>query len=371
MNKKRNQTFVYLYVLAILMVIDDHCGTRIGFLSGIFPYNSFYMPLFVFASGYFYRPGRLWDAIEHKTKKFAIPFIIYDAVMILLALIIDSIFNTRWSRSVSLKTILRMLAGHPTTTLNGAAWFVMMLFWVSIGYCIIRAVFFESRLNDYLLTAIFILCGFVSLYICILLPVDEREVLKVIRGLCKIAFYIQFYHLGYMFNRYGESLLNRLKKRDVCLFCVAVNVFLIMIYGDQINFYETEGMESFHSVVLPLITSVTGILFYYEVMSFLSGKIGERKELSFIGRNTFVIMEVHLLFVNIPNFYVYHAIVHGSSKYNDFPVDQFVNNTWVRYSPNTKLAGFFCGVIGSLIIAYLLERAKRLYQKSLPSGHSM
>ena len=106
-------------------------------------------------------------------------------------------------------------------------------------------------------------------------------------------------------------------------------------------------------------------------MSFLSGKIGERKELSFIGRNTFVIMEVHLLFVNIPNFYVYHAIVHGSSRYNDFPIDQFVNNTWVRYSPNTRLAGFFCGVIGSLMIAYLLERAKRLYQKSLPSGHSM
>lgn len=53
-SKPRNQTFNYLYAMAILMVIDDHCSTRIGLLSSIFPYNSFYMPLFVFASGYFF-----------------------------------------------------------------------------------------------------------------------------------------------------------------------------------------------------------------------------------------------------------------------------------------------------------------------------
>ena len=56
LNKRqtRNQTFQYLEALAIIMVIDDHVGTRIGFLSSIFPYNSFYMPLLVFISGYFY-----------------------------------------------------------------------------------------------------------------------------------------------------------------------------------------------------------------------------------------------------------------------------------------------------------------------------
>lgn len=53
--KKRNQVFNFLEALAIIMVIDDHMSTRIGILSSIFPYNSFYMPLFVFISGYFYR----------------------------------------------------------------------------------------------------------------------------------------------------------------------------------------------------------------------------------------------------------------------------------------------------------------------------
>lgn len=48
----RNQTFQWVEALAILMVLDDHMSTRIGILSSIFPYNSFYMPMFVFISGY-------------------------------------------------------------------------------------------------------------------------------------------------------------------------------------------------------------------------------------------------------------------------------------------------------------------------------
>ena len=61
--KKRNQVFNFLEALAIIMVIDDHMSTRIGILSSIFPYNSFYMPLFVFISGYFYREQKIGVSI--------------------------------------------------------------------------------------------------------------------------------------------------------------------------------------------------------------------------------------------------------------------------------------------------------------------
>lgn len=51
-KNKRNQTFQYLEALIILMVIDDHVSTRIGILSSVFPYNSFYMPFLVFTPVY-------------------------------------------------------------------------------------------------------------------------------------------------------------------------------------------------------------------------------------------------------------------------------------------------------------------------------
>lgn len=56
--KSRNQTFQWLEALAIIMVIDDHVSTRVGILSSVFPYNSFYMPMLVFISGYFFKRQR-------------------------------------------------------------------------------------------------------------------------------------------------------------------------------------------------------------------------------------------------------------------------------------------------------------------------
>lgn len=53
--RARNQTFQWLEALAIIMVIDDHVGTGVGFLSSIFPYDSFFMPMLVFVSGYFFK----------------------------------------------------------------------------------------------------------------------------------------------------------------------------------------------------------------------------------------------------------------------------------------------------------------------------
>ena len=54
-DRHRNVTFSCLEAIAIIMVIDDHTGRHIDILSNVFPYNSFYMPLFVFISGYFYK----------------------------------------------------------------------------------------------------------------------------------------------------------------------------------------------------------------------------------------------------------------------------------------------------------------------------
>lgn len=56
--------------------------------------------------------------------------------------------------------------------------------------------------------------------------------------------------------------------------CVGVNVLLICMVGDYINFYATAGMGSFHSSILPIVTSFTGSLFWYKVMQYLSEKLG-------------------------------------------------------------------------------------------------
>lgn len=353
--KGRNQTFNFLYVMAIIMVIDDHCSTRIGFLSSIFPYNSFYMPLFVFASGYFFHIGGVFTVLKHKTKKMLLPYLLWNVAAMALAWVLDRVTGVNWVKMPTLRTVGYMLFNQSPTSLNGAAWFVLMLFWTSVSYNLLRNVLKPGKRNDLLLTLVLMAAGFAAVQLCVQ-GYSEKNGLWLF--ILKITFYIQFYHYGYMFRCYAERWIQRRKRLAVCGACVGVNVVLWLVFGDKINFYSTAQMASFSVWYLPLVTSVTGILFYYEVMDFLAGRIGRNRVTDFISRNTFTIMETHLLFLNIPNFYAYFQALGGNETFADFPVERFINSAWVRYSGNTRMIGFFCGVLGSLAVAFALEKIR-------------
>lgn len=359
-TKERNQTFNYLYVMAIIMVIDDHCSTRIGFLSSIFPYNSFYMPLFVFVSGYFFRRTALWESLKHKSRKLLLPYILWNMTAWLTAAVIDRCVGTSWAPPFSVKLIIKTFIYSSPTSLNGAAWFLIMLFWVSVGYNVIRLIVHQTKINDIVLTVLFAVLGFASVYLCTKGYYNNGIVMVF---LLKISFYIQFYHYGYMFKLYAESLVKRFNRFAVCSLCVIINVLLILKFGNKISFVATSEMGSFYYWYLPLITSATGILFYYELMSFLSEKIGKTKITDVISRNTLIILETHLFFVNIPNIYCYLKHVADESLYADFPVERFLSGAWLRYSTNSRLAGFFFGLAGSLAVVFIWEKIKSLYNK--------
>ena len=164
---QRNQTFNYLYVMAIIMVIDDHCNTRIGFLSSIFPYNSFYMPLFVFASGYFFKLGGVFDVLKHKTQRLLVPYLFWSVAAMMVAFLLDRLIGVDWVSIPTLNTFWYILWNESPTSLNGASWFVNMLFWVSVCYNAIRNFLKPDEKNDILLTVFLIIAGFVTVELCI------------------------------------------------------------------------------------------------------------------------------------------------------------------------------------------------------------
>ncbi len=62
-----------------------------------------------------------------------------------------------------------------------------------------------------------------------------------------------------------------------------------------------------------MLSSTDNIYFRNSILlydyNFLTEKIGKRCLIDFIAENTFTIREIHLLFVNIPNFYVFFHIM--------------------------------------------------------------
>ena len=353
---ERNIIFNLLYTMAIIMVIDDHMNTRIGLLSSVFPYNSFYMPLFVFISGYFYKNRGIIDNIKHKTKKLLIPYLIWNVVAIIIAFLLDHILGIDWLKRMSLYDFFHtsFIIGPPTS-LNGPSWFVIMLFWVQIVYNIIHSKIKTNKIIDVIFTVFYMALGFASLQLCMkgYNKVSDYALLGL-----KISFYIQFFHYGQMFKKYIEKRILKSNKIIIGGLCIFINVILLCIYGKKITFIATSNMNSFYYWWLPLITSITGIIFYYLIMEYVSRKIKKSAIVDFISRNTFVILETHLLFVNIPNIYVYLCKINGSMKYSDFNIELFRKTAWLRYNYNTTLIGFFCGLIGSLCVAYFIEKIK-------------
>ena len=64
--------FKIIYTISMLSVIADHCRGKgsIEFnIQGWFPYSSYHMPLFMFASGYFFKRKNCGKCMQLYNKK--------------------------------------------------------------------------------------------------------------------------------------------------------------------------------------------------------------------------------------------------------------------------------------------------------------
>lgn len=76
-RNKSNKKFMVLSAIGILMVVDHHTFTALNLFGDYIPYNSFFMPMFVFISGYFNKVDtstRLLPYIGKKIRTLLLPF---------------------------------------------------------------------------------------------------------------------------------------------------------------------------------------------------------------------------------------------------------------------------------------------------------
>ena len=119
----------------------------------------------------------------------------------------------------------------------------------------------------------------------------------IIVFILRTMWYCQFYHMGKMFHKYWEAIIEIMRTLVVALLCVFLNVILICFFGEDINFTATSAMGNFHSYWLPLITSITGTLFWYKTARYVSARIGRIPIIDFVAGNTFTIMACRMIFI--------------------------------------------------------------------------
>lgn len=357
---KSNKAFMILSALGILFVVDAHSGVGIGFFSSVFPYDSFFMPMFMFISGYFWKEQTaaswtgLYADLKKKFGKLMVPYLAWAGFYALVLLAVNSL-GMGWPRPSLREFVYSLLTDGTTFSLNGAAWFVPTLFFVTAAYSVLRRLL-GHRWNDTAAMLVFAVVG------CITVALTKRPGGVYVKALhlYKLGFFIQFFQLGQFFKHRLEKWFDSANTLGLCLTLAAVNLLLLGVYGD-ISFGRCAVMSDFASdnPLLPLITSVTGTFFWLKIAKRLSPVLGDSPMVNYISGNTFFIMMHHVLFLNVFSAILWSGKGLGIPVLSAFDAAAFRADPWYRYVPNDWLgaAYFLFGISAAVLACKLWDRA--------------
>ena len=301
--KQRDEQFTILSALAMLLVILGHINWDILGKSPLLPYYSYHVMIFVFISGYFFKPeatDKMLEYIWRKFKKLMVPYFIWNAVYGLLAWGLRFLeFEIGGDFNLYNLFLAPFMGGHQFM-FNAAAWFVPALFLFEVVNIIIVKVLKILHFdNEYILAAVYIFAG--VLVVALAMRGSVYDYYKIPGRMMMMA---PAFALGRLYKI-------KIKQYDtmpsVIYIPVVVLLSFVMVRTHPGLNYSAVWVTGFTSTVFtPIVTMILGIAFWlriskllYMLLSKIGGEV--RRFVLRMGSNTYAIMMHQLLgffFVN-------------------------------------------------------------------------
>lgn len=360
MNTKMN----ILKGLGIILVVAGHTGG--GHFFHWFPVYSYHMPLFLFISGYFYKPEaekNISQFVTDKTAKLLFPYYGWNLFYGLLVslLLYYKVVNFGGSLSFHNLIIEPWFTGYQYI-FNLAGWFVLMLFCVFAFYIVSRKILTKIIASDFLLTLIYVGMAMLGLYLS--QQGLNRGISLVIN---RTIFGLFFFHLGYLYRIKIEKYDN-----------ISFIRLIMLVFFQGLLIYMTPNLEfvmvsmSFGkdpNIITPLLSSLTGIYLFLQIAAMIDKATnGHEVVLTLFGKNTWSIM-IHQFFAFwIVNIVLATSMQLGFSSVSGFNMALFRSDITYRYLLMEEvgfliypLAGLFIPIAISRTFTILLETVR--YQK--------
>ena len=373
MKSKSNKKFMLLSAIGIFMVVDLHTFTCFNFLVDYIPYNSFFMPMFVFISGYFNKVDsstKLLPYAGKKVKTLLLPYVIICAIVFAAQWLIG-LFKTGEMPSYPSGYLMYMLErivteGTPFALVT-PMWFVISLFVSLIIYAVLKKILYKIW-NSYVMFAIFAALHLLAVYLA---KTVEPDSLNSFLLPLKVLFFLPFIELGIIYREKLEGKHAGLTGGYKILLLAGLLIFntirtnyLPVPY--DVAFDSIDDMSGFTSpyIVTPLISSLVGILFYLTLVDLIGKPVYESRFVNYMSCNTFWIMGLHILFFNILNCLLM-AINEYITELPYFDVDYFRESEWYYWeiSPNIKILYVMIGILGPLGFKWLIDRISLLLNR--------
>jgi len=376
-RSKSNKKFMVLSAIGIFMVVDHHTFTALNLFGDFIPYNSFFMPMFVFISGYFNKVDsdtKLLPYTWKKIKTLLFPYIGISALVLVIQLLMNW-FKTGAFEPLPSGYLLYMLervvtSGSPFAIVT-PMWFVITLFALLLVYAILKKLLGKIW-NSYVMFAVFVVLHLVVVYLARTLAPESIHWFLVP---LKIMFFLPFLELGIIYRDHLEKKHASLAggwKIGILFALLIFNMIRTMYLPTayDVAFDSIDELSGFTSpiIVTPLVSSFVGILFWLTIADLIEKPVAESKFINYMSCNTFWIMGLHITFYNLFNC-VLMLICKVIAPLPYFSVETFQETEWYFWeiSPNVKLAYLVIGILGPLGVKWIYDSVCGLVGKIISS----
>jgi len=361
--KKINYQFKILSALAMLFVVCGHTGCTTLTLCGLFSYDSFHMPLFLFISGYFFSAASLNTAVFAKDgyfvkqiKRLFLPWLLWNLVYGLVVTFLRNTepFNFTMGMDISLEAFYRLFTIGNSFELNAASWFLLTLFIIKVVYWSWKKCIYLANIKISEEITLF-LCFAGAVGAILLSQCELNFDFKIL--LIRVFYLLFWYEAGYYYKVKLEAY--DIKKNTIYFTCCLMIQFLLLIITKGAS---SSGVYSASYPFNPIITilfAANGIAFWLRVSRILTPVLEKSKAILFLANHTFSVMMHHGFFLKIYNglFFLLYKYTTFCSNFNP---EKFRSSVWWMYWPFGKQVftniDVIVGVVGPCLMIYLYEK---------------
>ena len=364
---KSNKKFMILSAIGIFMVVDSHTFTCFNILGNFMPYNSFFMPMFVFISGYFNKVDsstKLWPYFIKKVRSLLVPYTGISLAVFGIQQLINWIKlgdeMTPVPQGYFAYVLDRVVTVGSFGAIAEATWFVISLFVTLMVYAILKKLL-HGIWNSYVILALFTAA---HIFVVYLAKNTDPQYLTYLLVPLKCLFLMPFLEMGVIYRDHIEKKHESLPagfKIGLMFALLVVNAVrtLYLPNAYDLAFDRINDLSGFYSpyYVTPLISSIVGILFWLTFVDLIAKPVGESRFVNYMSCNTFWIMGFHILFFNIVNC-ILMLISRHIAALPCFDIESFMESEWYFWEigNNAKILYVLAGVLGPLLFKWIFDK---------------
>lgn len=364
-----NYAMRVFYALAILFVVAGHSSINYpsGFNFGynLFPVYAFHMPMFIFASGYFYNHRHERHPLRFvigKAKRLIVPMYAIHALMGVFVMILVAMgFSAYDGIALNMKTLLV----DPWLHFNMhefeydlATWFVIPMFLAQCSYMALHALVVHGAENgkvrmvlESVLMAMLVVGGMLLMGAVGAGEANEAAKESDWLRLYQTGCFLPFVAIGHYYRAYLEKLADKVPDLLALVLLALVQLCLLFAYGDNLTMIIC--WVSFPAgAVGTILMGMVGTLFWLRISKILSLKLKDSWLTNEIGKNTFSIMAFHFVGFFALNCLLY-AVLRGSDGHRlaTFSVEAFkAGGVYYKCVPGSMLSSSMADAWGMLYV---------------------